>query len=67
MKYLTRSFAPQILIGLIGGLVLTLFFLWLVAAGPPPRRRRTTSRSRRSDLGQRSTSWPRGCSAAASM
>ena len=33
MKYLTRSFAPQILIGLIGGLVLTLFFLWLVAAG----------------------------------
>jgi hypothetical protein len=33
MKYLTRSFAPSILIGLIGGLVLTLFFLWLVAAG----------------------------------
>jgi hypothetical protein len=33
MKYLTRSFAPQILIGLIGGLVLTLLFLWLVAVG----------------------------------
>ena len=33
MKYLSRFFAPQILIGLVGGLVLTLFFLWLVAAG----------------------------------
>jgi hypothetical protein len=33
MKYLTRLFAPQILIGLVGGLVLTLFFLWVVAAG----------------------------------
>jgi len=33
MKYLTRLFAPQILIGLIGGLVLTLLFLWLVEAG----------------------------------
>jgi hypothetical protein len=33
MKYLTRLFAPQILIGLVGGLVLTLLFLWLVEAG----------------------------------
>jgi hypothetical protein len=33
MRYLTRLFAPQILIGLIGGLVLTLLFLWLVEAG----------------------------------
>jgi len=33
MKYLSRSFAPQILVGLVGGLVLTLLFLWLAAAG----------------------------------
>ena len=33
MKYLPRSFAPQILIGLVGGLVLTLLFLWLAVAG----------------------------------
>ena len=33
MKYLTRFFAPQVLIGLVGGLVLTLLFLWLVEAG----------------------------------
>jgi hypothetical protein len=33
MKYLTRFLAPQVLVGLIGGLVLTLFFLWVVAAG----------------------------------
>jgi hypothetical protein len=33
MKYLSRSFAPQILIGLMGGLVLTLLFLWLAAGG----------------------------------
>jgi hypothetical protein len=33
MKYLSRSFAPQILISLIGGLVLTLLFLWLAVAG----------------------------------
>jgi hypothetical protein len=33
MKYLSRSFAPQILIGLVGGLVLTLVFLWLAVAG----------------------------------
>jgi hypothetical protein len=33
MKYLSRSFAPQILVGLVGGLVLTLLFLWLAIAG----------------------------------
>jgi hypothetical protein len=33
MKYLGRSFAPQVLIGLAGGLVLTLLFLWLAVAG----------------------------------
>jgi hypothetical protein len=33
MKNLSRSFAPQILIGLVGGLVLTLLFLWLAVAG----------------------------------
>lgn len=33
MKYLSRSFAPQVLIGLVGGLVLTLLFLWLAIAG----------------------------------
>ena len=33
MKYLARAFAPQILIGLSGGLVLTLLFLWLAVAG----------------------------------
>src|SRR6516225_6363928 len=33
MKYLSRSFAPQILISRIGGLLLTLLFLWLALAG----------------------------------
>ena len=33
MKYLSRSFGPQILVGLVGGLVLTLLFLWLALAG----------------------------------
>jgi hypothetical protein len=33
MKYLSRSFAPQVLIGLVAGLVLTLLFLWLAVAG----------------------------------
>lgn len=33
MKYLARAFAPQILIGLVGGLMLTLLFLWLAIAG----------------------------------
>jgi hypothetical protein len=33
MNNLSRTFAPQILIGLMGGLALTLLFLWLAIAG----------------------------------
>jgi hypothetical protein len=66
VKYLARAFAPQVLIGLVGGLVLTLLFLWLAVAGSavPPAPHNVPVAA--VDPDQRSPGWPAGCSAAAS-